>query len=59
MINNEVIVSENYLRHKVGSTLYEIIVKQSDNAEESVDDILARLIATDPKFNSQEVDANG
>ena len=38
---------KNCLYRKIGHTLYEIIVRQSDNAEESAEDKLARLIATD------------
>lgn len=39
---------KNALYHKVDNTIYEILVKQADNAEEPLEDILARLIAEDP-----------
>ena len=50
--------SENCLYRKIDNTLYEIRVKQSEEARESVEDILLRLIATDPSINMTE-DTNG
>lgn len=38
---------KNALFCKVDNTIYEILVKQADNAEESLEDILVRLIAED------------
>lgn len=54
MISNETMQSGNCLYHKVDKTIYEISVKQSDSAKESVEDILARLIATDMERDEEE-----
>lgn len=47
---------KNCLYRKIGTTLYEIIVRQSDNAKETAEDILARLIATDQKESEDSTD---
>ncbi len=49
---------KNTLFHKVDNTIYEILVKQADNAEESLEDILVRLIAEEPITGKGEY-ANG
>lgn len=58
-ITSEIVSNEMILQRKIGKTLYEISVKQSDNASESAEDILARLIATDTGFDNREVYTNG
>lgn len=50
MTENNKNQSNNILFHEVDRTIYEIMVKQSDNASEPVEDILLRLIADDPVF---------
>lgn len=40
-------IKENTLYRKIDKTMYEINVKQSGDARDSVEDILVRLIATD------------
>ena len=50
--------SENCLYRKIDNTLYEISVKQSEEASESVQDILLRLIAADASISMTE-DTNG
>lgn len=47
IMSNNVIQNKKCLYRKIGNTLYEINVEQSDNAKENILDILARLIATD------------
>lgn len=49
---------ENLLYRKVDNTMYEISVKQSDNAKESAEDILVRLITADSSIDMKE-DTNG
>lgn len=48
MADKDKLTSNNILFHEVDRTLYEIMISQSDNASESAEDILARLIANDP-----------
>ena len=55
---NEAKQKENLLYRKVDNTMYEISVKQSDNAKESAEDILVRLIAADSN-NDMKEDTNG
>jgi len=50
MTENNKHQGNNILFREVDRTMYEIMVKQSDNANESVEDILVRLIAEDPVF---------
>ena len=50
MTGNNKYQGNNVLFREVDRTMYEIMVKQSDNASESVEDILVRLIAEDPVF---------
>ena len=50
MAENKKHRSNNILFHEVDRTKYEIIVKQSDTASGSVEDILIRLIAEEPVF---------
>ena len=50
MTENNKHQGNNILFREVDRTMYEIMVKQSDNARESVEDILVRLIAEDPVF---------
>ena len=50
MAGNNKHQSNNILFHEVDRTKYEIMVKQSDTASESVEDILIKLIAEDPVF---------
>lgn len=45
---------ENLLYRKVDNTMYEISVKQSDNAKESAEDILVRLITADSSIDKEE-----
>ena len=54
MDQNKTVKDENCLYRKVDNTLYEISVKQSEEAKESVEDILLRLIADDPSLNTEE-----
>lgn len=58
MIETDATNIKNTLFHKVDNTIYEILVKQADNAEESLEDILVRLIAEDPITGKGEY-ANG
>ena len=53
-INNK---QESCLYHRIHNPLYEISVKQSENAKERIEDILIRLIATD--HNDYTEDADG
>ena len=46
--------SENCLYRKIDNTLYEISIKQSEEASESLEDILLRLISADPSINVTE-----
>ena len=48
---------ESCLYHRIYNTLYEISVKQSENAKDSIEDILIRLIAADQ--NDCKEDADG
>ena len=48
-------IKECTLYRKIGRTTYEINVRQSGNARDSVEDILVRLIATDT-LNTKEND---
>lgn len=57
MIENEQNKQENCLYHRIHNTLYEISVRQSENAKDSIEDILIRLIAADQ--NEYEEDSNG
>ena len=50
MTDKDRLSSNNILFHEVDRTKYEIIVKQSDKASDSAEDILVRLIAEDPVF---------
>ena len=50
MTDKDRLSSNNILFHEVDRTKYEIMVKQSDTANESVEDILVRLITEDPVF---------
>lgn len=50
MTENNKYQGNNVLFREVDRTMYEIMVKQSDNASESVEGILVRLIAEDPVF---------
>lgn len=48
---------ENILHCTIDKTLYEISVIMSENARESAEDILVRLIAADTDYEKE--DANG
>ena len=48
---------ENILHCTIDKTLYEISVIMSENARESAEDILVRLIAADTDYEME--DANG
>ncbi len=48
-----------YLYLKVDKTLYQINVKHSDNAKQSLDDVILRLIANDLSTKTKENAING
>lgn len=50
MTENNKYQGNNILFREIDRTMYEIMVKQSDNASESVEDILVKLMAEDPVF---------
>ena len=50
MNEREAIKEEKVLYRKIDKTMYEISVKQAENATESAEDILVRMIATDSSF---------
>ena len=54
MLDNKNNVIENLLYRKIDKTLYEISVKQSENAKESFEDILLRLIVSDADPDQEE-----
>ncbi len=47
MTENEKDKQENCLYRRIHNTLYEISVKRSEDAKDSIEDILIRLIAAD------------
>lgn len=47
MINEETPIKEKSVFQKVGNTMYEIIIKESDNAKESAEDVLARFVSAE------------
>ena len=47
MTENEIDKQENCLYRRIHNTLYEISVKRSEDAKDSIEDILIRLIAAD------------
>ena len=49
MISTELQQDNKCMYRKIGTTEYVITVKQTENATESAEDILARLIATEYK----------
>lgn len=54
MLDNKNNVIEDLLYRKIDKTLYEISVKQSENAKESFEDILLRLIVSDADSDQEE-----
>ena len=54
MAENTAISQENRLFRKVDNTLYEISVQLSEDAKESVEDALVRLVAAGINSNATE-----
>ena len=56
MDNSKTPDGNNLLYRKVDQTLYRIVVKQSENAKNSAEDILIRLMADDLTDQGEDTD---
>lgn len=47
MNSNETQIKEQTVFRKIGNTMYEIVIKESNNARESAEDVLSRFITAE------------